>query len=337
MLKASFTSLVPLQTVLSRGADPDPCDVYQTPPISLALQLGLTHDFEVLLAHGASIYVKDQDGNTPLHVAAMYIRLRAVSILLQHAQSTALPCARDTPSPALTASEGLPWIADMLLETDEERNIFNIDQIPDLCSESTPHNSKQQDSGTTHLAKSGNCVNSRNYHGHAPLHVAISRISEEGDLGLAVCQKLLAAGADPNMETAAGELPLFMALRLLNQSLFLRLLPLLSRYGADINSRDCRTQPSMFPRSPTALQIAAYHRATDLALGLLEHGATWNTVGDDDTRPLHLCVMELKSPREWKSLFGSRRKDTTAQHLIRAGADIWEVLNFGAVGFSAVA
>ena len=322
---ANFTNLVSLQTLLSKGADPDLSDAHQTPPISLALQLGLTPDFEVLLAHGASLSIMDKDGNTPLHVAVMYNRQSAISILLQHPRPTDLPRALEESSPsspALTSSDSLPRMAGLLLKTHEHQNHLDSDQIPDPGSEYTSHDSKQQLAGTMYSTKPENYINSRNHHGYTPLHVAVSYMSEEGISGLAVCQELLATGADPKMGTAYGELPIFMALRLLNRSLFLNLLPFLLRYGADIDSRDCRSQSSKFPRFPTALQIAAYHGAADLVLGLLQHGATCNTVEDDDVSSLHFCAMELEGPLDWKSLPEKGRKDLTAQYLIRAGADI---------------
>ena len=302
MLKANFTGLVSLQTILSSGADPDLCDGHQTPPILLALQLGMTHDFEVLLAHGASVSVKDQDGNALLHVAVKDNRLWAVSILLEHPGTIALVSGLDESSRTslpLTASEGFPQIVDLALETDKDQKLLST-----MCS-----------------AKTENYINCRNYHGYSPFHVAIIRASEEGDPDLAICQQLLAAGADPNMESSTEELPLFMALRLLSASFFLKLLPLLLRYGVDIDTRACSLKSSQVSRSPTALQIAAYHGAAELAKGLLEHGATCNIIGNDNGDSLHFCAMELEAPLRWKSL-SENRKDVTAKHLIEAGADI---------------
>ncbi|KAL9112913.1 MAG: hypothetical protein Q9187_007692 [Circinaria calcarea] len=163
--------------------------------------------------------------------------------------------------------------------------------------------------------------------GNTALHVSIASQALLENPTFDVCEQLLAAGADPQTKNNDGDLPIFLALRLLNLKLFSRLLPILLRNGADINARG--------PLSLSALHFAALYGDADLVQKLIEHGALPNLSGNiDHGTPLHCCAEFSPAtvgdePRTRgiifrpKALSIAEKKEAAARYLIDAGADVF--------------
>ena len=327
MLKYNFTNLVPLDTILSKGADPDLPDEFDNTPIHVTLQLGMAQEFDTLLFHQASISSRDQDGNTPLHAAIKRGRLDASSRLLQHPQREILVNEQDSEgrSPlALAALMGLSKVARQLIDAGADPGMLD-----------------QAHKAPIHLAAlgstSGHCcvlalllsieqdVNILDGNGNTALHISIASQARLHNPTFDVCEQLLAGGADPQIRNKDGDLPIFLALYLLNKTLFSRFLPILLNYGADINARD--------PVSLSALHIAALHGEANLVRELIRHGASPNLAGNlEHGTPLHCCAevhpatvgdeCTRWNTRTWKAFSGVGKKEVIARHLIDAGADI---------------
>ena len=65
----SLLSDVPVELLLSKGAEVDAKDVYERTPLHYAVQQGSMGVIEMLLSKGAEVNARDNDGGTPLHYA----------------------------------------------------------------------------------------------------------------------------------------------------------------------------------------------------------------------------------------------------------------------------
>ncbi|KAL9118274.1 MAG: hypothetical protein Q9187_005183, partial [Circinaria calcarea] len=332
MLKYNFTNLVSLDIILSKGANPDLVDEFNNTPVHVTLQLGMAQELNTLLDYNASIFLEDRDGNRPLHAAIICGREDALSRLLQHPLRKIVVDEKDSEgrSPlALAALMGLPKVFEQLVESGANPGVLD-----------------QAGRAPIHLAASGSTsghqlvlaiilalllsmeqdVNILDDGGNTALHVSITSQALLANPTFDVCEQLLAAGADAQIRNNEGDLPIFLALRLLNLKLFSRLLPILLRNGADINARGSL--------SLSALHFAALNGEADLVLELIKHGALPNLSGNvDHGTPLHCCAevspATVEDERIRRTTFEPKmfstvmRKETAARYLLDAGADIF--------------
>jgi len=71
-----------LQWLLQQGGDPN-CGVSSAwgTPLHVAVSAGMTQCIQVLLDHGASVFLLDQSGTTPIHIAGVQSRKNILTLL----------------------------------------------------------------------------------------------------------------------------------------------------------------------------------------------------------------------------------------------------------------
>uniref|UniRef100_G3TV82 USH1 protein network component sans n=1 Tax=Loxodonta africana TaxID=9785 RepID=G3TV82_LOXAF len=74
-------NLEALRLIVSRGGDPDKCDIWGNTPLHLAASNGHLHCLSFLVSFGANIWCLDNDYHTPLDMAAMKGHMECVRYL----------------------------------------------------------------------------------------------------------------------------------------------------------------------------------------------------------------------------------------------------------------
>ncbi|XP_011360207.1 Usher syndrome type-1G protein isoform X2 [Pteropus vampyrus] len=74
-------NLESLRLIVSRGGDPDKCDIWGNTPLHLAASNGHLHCLSFLVSFGANIWCLDNDYHTPLDMAAMKGHMECVRYL----------------------------------------------------------------------------------------------------------------------------------------------------------------------------------------------------------------------------------------------------------------
>ncbi|XP_010629053.1 Usher syndrome type-1G protein [Fukomys damarensis] len=74
-------NLESLRLIVSRGGDPDKCDIWGNTPLHLAAANGHLHCLSFLVSFGANIWCLDNDYHTPLDMAAMKGHMECVRYL----------------------------------------------------------------------------------------------------------------------------------------------------------------------------------------------------------------------------------------------------------------
>lgn len=235
---------------------------------------------ELLLARGANLEVKDNDGRTPLYAAAEGSTAEAVELLLSRgANVNARNTAQQTPLHAVVAKA---WhdkreIAALLLTKHPDVNAKNVVGYTPLHLLAKMRLGLTADEvrGTTHpaaadarrllkdqveaarlLIASGAIVDARDDNNSTALHWAAWSNSE------AVAELLLSSGADKNARDKFGGTPLHKAA----EEGSLEVAALLVRAGADLAARDILNR--------TPLGSALRYRKQEVADYLRAHGAT---------------------------------------------------------------
>jgi len=293
VLRFNFVKVLPLETLLSLGADPSAHDISGLTPLHVAIQLGMIAEIDTLLAYGADVSKADSDHKTPLHYAIEYGRLIVVSRLLQTpALTLKVLHAGDAyyRSPlALAALNGASEITKLLIDAGADDTQPNKDQR-------TPLHFAASRSKPGHLAiirdfcAKPTLVNLIDCDKNTALHVAIVALGSQSNPSIKTCEYLLAAGANPNSKNAKGESCILLTLQLLGKNLIAALLPVLIRSGANIDV------PIQGPYC--ALHIAALGGQAGLVDILLTNGASSDVMGLGKVgTPLQCCAREAK-PRQ---------------------------------------
>ena len=219
----------------------------------------------VLVASGAKVKARANDGDTPLHYMADDSETDVAKFLLDKgADPNAKNDEGETPL-HITSKRGYAQMADVLIKNGA--NIEAKDQ-----EGNTPlilASGRQFDYMDTEVAKllisKGANINAKNSDGETPLHVVYQ---EE------IASVLLKAGANPNAKSVGGSTPLHVIGKP-------SVAELLITAGADVNAQDDSGQ--------TPLHSVAYRNNRDMAELLIKHGANVNTKDNDGLTPLKCC------------------------------------------------
>ncbi len=149
----------------------------------------LVRTIGLLVAHGADVDAKDEDGLTPLHCAAYHGYRRAVALLLERGADVNARIV------LVSAADGVLWERDL-----ESRMEPGVTPLHEAVAGWDPN---VADLLLAHGAK----VNAVDDSGNTPLHYAVART------GVQVVRLLIAAGADVNARNNDGAAPLVIALR----------------------------------------------------------------------------------------------------------------------------
>ena len=287
LLRFNFVDVLPLQTLLSLGADPNAHDRMGFTPLHIAIQLGMVAEIDTLLAHGADVSKADSNQNTPLHLAIEYGRVTIVSQLLRNPFCTMVLSASDAyqRSPlALAALKGASEIFRLLI--DAGANDMQTDE-----NGRTPLHLAATRSEPGHLAIIRDLLTRPEQVDHVDcdnntaLHLAITALAPQSNPSIKACECLLTASANPNSKNSKGESCTFLTLQLLDEYLINDLLPILIKCGADINSS--------IQGPYCALHITAFHGQASLVEILLKNGAFGDVlIPEIIGTPLQCCAIQ---------------------------------------------
>jgi palmitoyltransferase ZDHHC13/17 len=186
----------------------------------------------------ASATDRDDDGITPLHLAAISGRVTAcVYLIEQGAQVNAFGGSPPATPLQWAARKGLVEIMDLLMQHGANPNL--VDPHDFSCLHSVTHSSDRR-ALLYILCQPGIEVNERDYMGLTPLHWAVQQDDEDSTLVLVKC------GADPNAVDRNGLTALHWAASAGNSNCITQLL----EAGADIRAknRDRHTAQEMADR-----------------------------------------------------------------------------------------
>ncbi|XP_011152555.1 transient receptor potential channel pyrexia-like [Harpegnathos saltator] len=258
--------------------------------------LGHTEIAKALLDKGASVAAKDNDGRTPLHLAACAASVRIVEELLKHgANSNEWDLGKKCTPLHCAAAAGCVATVKCLIK-------YGADVDAGLSGRSPLHYAVLNNAGdcVEILLQAGACPNNPQVYTETPLHVAAS-------LGNVRCTKLLLChGADVRVQLgAARSTPLHLAAEEGNAECT----KLLLGAGAAWEAKNSRGQ--------TAMHLAALALSVETLDVLISVGAKVNAEDDDGRTPLHAAVA--------KALRGCELVKT----LIQAGASVNKADKFG--------
>lgn len=258
--------------------------------------LGHAEIAKALLDKGAPVSTSDNDGRTPLHLAACAASAKIVEELLKHGadprewdlgkKCTPLHCA---------AAAGCVATVKCLIKS-------GADVDAGLSGRSALHYAVLNNAGdcVEALLQAGACPNNPQVYTETPLHVAVS-------LGNVRCTKLLLShGADVRVQMGdARSTPLHLAAEEGNAECT----GLLLNAGATWEARNSRGQ--------TAMHLATLAQSMETVDVLISVGARVNAEDNEGRTPLHAAVA--------KALRGSELVKT----LIQAGASVNKADKFG--------
>ncbi len=243
--------------------------------------------------------LRNEDGMTPLNLAAINGSLEAVTLLLQKGADITIGDMDNSQPIHCAAVSGNIQIAELLLAkgatvNDQDENgatplVFaagrrHLDMVRYLIEMGADVNHQTSRgmapiffAGTPEIAAiildNGAAVNAQANDGITPLHGAVSR----GRLELV--RFLLARGADPNLRNAEGYTPLF----LVNGENDLQIAELLIDHGAQVNIRD--------NENGTPLHMISSNGSVTAAELFISKGADVNAVTEHGWTPLCMAAM----------------------------------------------
>ena len=255
-------------------------------PLHLASERGHVKTALVLIDHGASVMVQNEDGRTPLHLASRKGQVEVGRMLIERgADVTAQNANGETPL-HLASEEEHVEVARMLIERGADVTARNANGVTPL------HLASQlgQLEVARMLIQRGADVTVQNANGETPLHLA----SQRGQLE--VTRMFIQRGADVTAQNAKRETPLHLA----SQRGQLEVARMLIEHGADVTAQNAKRE--------TPLHLALQWSRLKVARMLIERGADVTAQNANGETPLHLAS-------KWGQL-------EVARMLIEHGADV---------------
>ncbi|MCE5240771.1 ankyrin repeat domain-containing protein [bacterium] len=276
-----------MQALLTAGADvnalarhndwvgPPAADECGETPLHTAARAGRVAAARLLLAHGASVATRDDEGlNTPLHLAVLAGRVDLVRLLLEHRADVAAQARLGNTPLHLAAQAGNTTIAALLLAAGAKATARN-DDVRGMAGRDPGNEPIHLAAGTGNVAmvslllQYGADVNAVGQYYYTPLH----RAAAIGSLPLVYF--LLARHASITAQDMGGRTPLHWAAR----SGHVAVAKLLLSVGAPVTSA-----------YTTPLHLAAEQGRLAVAKLLLDRRAPVNAQDGTHKTPLHLAA-----------------------------------------------
>jgi len=229
------------EVLLNSGAQASPEDDEGNTPLHIAaLKKGFEKVVQLLVEKGAGINVKNRKGLTPLHLAVCHDHYDAVSVLVNAGAKVNTMDVLGNTALHFVSREAL-WSGtlDLLLDHGADPNVQNGQgDSPLICTASNlsiVDRLPKMKKLLQHSAK----INMRNHKGRTALHFAITHIrwGREKHFDIAIVQELLQAGADPNIQDEDGHSPLHL-LAIGKEVNIAVIIQLLLDHGANVNCQD---------------------------------------------------------------------------------------------------
>jgi ankyrin repeat protein len=240
---------------------------------------------QVLLEHGASVHVRNKNGQTPLHLASQCHRPSVALLLKFGADVNAQDNDNMTPLHLVSArnrfgTAGAITAAHVLLKHGASVHVQNKNgRTPlHLASQS------QYSSMVALLLEFGADVDSQDNDNMTPLLLASASARNilVDARATAAARVLLEHGASVHVRNKNGQTPLHLA-----SQCHSHIVPLLLKFGADVDSQDNDNMTPLLLASGRNTFVVA--RATAAAGVLLEHGASVHVWNKNGQTPLHLA------------------------------------------------
>eukprot|EP00128_Syssomonas_multiformis_P007040 Colp12_sorted_trinity150504_noHs@22461 len=240
------------------------CSRVASTPLHEAARSGDLDTCKLLIGQGANVRARDEDGNTPLHVALEHVDVCTL-LLERGAEVDARNNIENTP---LFQAAKLQYYETFKLLAGHCMACSNFPLLKALLF----HAITTAEVGIVRFVVEiyPDCANATDCDGELPLHAAVKTRN------LRICACLLACGADPNKCHYSDR----SALHVAAENKDTEISRLLIDHGADLNKRDS------FPGA-TPLHIAVFTENYSLCLLLLENGADPNICDEQRHTPLY--------------------------------------------------
>ncbi len=219
---------------------------------------GAVDSVTLLINRGADVNAEDNDGNTPLHLAAYHNRFDVVALLINKGADVNAKSDKGNTPLHLAAYSDADDVATLLINKGADVTAKNSDDITPLHLVNMPSEVKV----ATLLIAKGADVNARDTAGNTPLRWAAYSNAVD------VVALFIDKGADVNAKDVDGNTPLHWAA----YSSAFDTAKLLVSKGADVNAQDTDGN--------TPLYWAIVHNANEVATLLVSHGARVNDGAD---------------------------------------------------------
>ncbi|MDY6781268.1 MAG: ankyrin repeat domain-containing protein [Cyanobacteriota bacterium] len=206
------------QWLIERGADVNVKNQHGETPLHLTVWRNDPEPAQWLIEYGADVNVKDQKGETPLHKAASHDRQEMAQLLIERGADVNVKDREDYTPLHWAASNDSREVALLLLARGVDPNAKEKYGNTPLHWAAKHNNTKFAQL----LIEHGADVNVKNQHGETPLHWAAHHNSKE------VALLLIEHGADVNGKAQNGDTPVSLAAKSNNWETS----ELLKRYGA---------------------------------------------------------------------------------------------------------
>jgi ankyrin repeat protein len=200
---AAHDYLAKVKAMLENGTDVNLKDSEGLTPLHVAALTGHKDIAELLLANGADVNARSDGGLTPLHQAAYRGHKDISELLLRKGADVNAKASHDETPLFLAAGTGYKDLAELLLTNGADVNAMAKDGAMPLHQAAANGNKRLVE----FLLAKGADINKKTNHGETPLVYAAAGGHKD------IAELLLAKGADVNAKNQDGRTPLYWAIQ----------------------------------------------------------------------------------------------------------------------------